>query len=135
MNFEETGPYGFSHPGAIRPSQITLRHSKIHRGLGRKPKAAIIGQGQCGASAAEAASGRQPALRRVLIDGVGQILRQTGKDVFTGQARLLRQGVQNVRSDSLLELLGSDLFVRSGANPRIGNFTVAVLLEPLDQLT
>src|SRR3954462_139672 len=46
----------------------------------------------------------------------------------------LRQGRQHVRSDCPLQLIGRDLLVRAGPNPRVRDIPLTALLEALDQL-
>jgi hypothetical protein len=76
-----------------------------------------------------------PSFGRILINGLRKLLRQSRKDLLSRQTGLLRQSRQDVRPDRLLQLLWSDLLVRAGANPGLGNIALAILSEAVDQLT
>jgi hypothetical protein len=61
--------------------------------------------------------GGQPAVRRVLVDGLWQFPRETGEEFVSWEACLLRKGFEHVRSDGLFELIGCEVLVRPAASP------------------
>src|ERR1700674_3879161 len=78
---------------------------------------------------------RDPAFRCEGIDGARKMLFQFGEDAISGYAGPLRQSVERIGPDGLLEIFRRDGTVRTRAYPGLGNLTLAGLLKLLDQLT
>src|SRR5262245_55845778 len=78
--------------------------------------------------------GRQPPVRRQLIDHLRQILTEAAKQFVARHPCLLDEGVDLVRAERAAQIVGRYLLVGSGANPRIDGFTVSALLELFEQI-
>src|SRR5580704_11119653 len=77
---------------------------------------------------------RQPAVRRQMVDHLGQMLAEAIQQVLARQAALRHQAVDLVGAKRVGEIARRDLLVRAWAHPRIGRLAVAVLLEMLEQV-
>src|SRR5262245_33284544 len=77
----------------------------------------------------------EPTLRRIFINGVWKFARQSGKQFVSRQARLLRQRLQNFRSNSLLDLSRCYRFVGPCAYTGLGLIALTALLETIHKFT
>src|SRR5262245_35055375 len=76
----------------------------------------------------------QAAVRRELVDHLGQLLPQAGRHLVTRQAKAGCQHIDDVNSDRAGEIIGRDILVRSPADPGVRNVAESVLLELLEQV-
>ena len=72
-------------------------------------------------------------MRRVFIDCIGEFAAQSREQLFARQAGLFRQGVQHLRANRLLKLGRRAGFVGARFNPGLRGFTLAALLEAVDE--
>ena len=66
---------------------------------------------------------------------LGRLLFQFGEDAISRYAGTLRQRVERIGPDGLLEIFRRDGTVRTRSYPGLRNLTLAGLLKFLDQLT
>lgn len=78
---------------------------------------------------------REPALRRVFIDGVREFAGQPREQLFSRQSCLFRQSVQHLRTDRLFKLGRRDRFIGARFNPRLGGFALTALRRAVQELT
>ena len=78
---------------------------------------------------------RQAPVRGVLVHCLRQRRRKPRQEFLPGEPGLLGQGCQHLGADGLFKLIGSDLLVRSRADPGLRDVALTLLLEALHQLT
>src|SRR5437867_8258646 len=73
--------------------------------------------------------GRQPAVRRELVDQLRQILTKTGEQIVALHAGLLTQRVERIATERFLQIVGRNLLVWTAADPGLGHMALSALLE------
>src|SRR3954447_7177115 len=73
--------------------------------------------------------GRQPSVRRQMIDHLRQILAETREQLVTRQAALGGQALDLVGAERIGEIAWGDRLVLALANPGIGSVGMSALLE------
>ena len=77
--------------------------------------------------------GRQPAVRRELVDHLRQLLAHAVEQVVARHAEPPRHRVDVVATDRARQVAGRNLPVRPAADPGVGDVAQAVVLELLEQ--
>src|SRR5205814_2967196 len=73
------------------------------------------------------------AVRRQLVDRAGQFAAKARQQFLARQAGVLRKRVDVVAADRLRQVAFGNILVRSGADPRVGDLALTVVLKLLEQ--
>src|SRR5436190_12978200 len=76
---------------------------------------------------------RHATVRRQLVDRAGQFAAQSRQQFVARQTGVLRQRIDVIGADRLRQVAFGNVLVRSGADPRVGDLGLAVVLELLEQ--
>src|SRR3954468_11449103 len=78
--------------------------------------------------------GRQPSVRRQMIDHLRKILAEAGEQLVARQAALGGQALDLVGAERVGEIAGRDRLVLALADPGIGGLAVAALLKLVEEI-
>src|SRR5215207_8335944 len=81
----------------------------------------------------ELALGWNATIGRVLVHRARQFPREPSEQLVARQARLLREGRENIGSDGLLELARRNLFVLARPHPGVDGLGMSRLLEAINE--